>query len=240
VKQTELEVELTRYLALVEIEPSPGEISLLAHHIELVLDANQRVNLTRIVDPHDAVRLHTADSLTVLEDLALAPEGPLLDLGAGAGFPGIPLAICSTRDVLLIDSVSKKVRELSAMINALKLSDRVRAASERAEALGRENPAEYAVITARAVSELPALVELASPLLVPDGRLICLKGSPEESEVSRAAEVAKIVGLRLDYQRSLDLPEGVGHRTVLCYRKVGGSRVPLPRREGMAQHSPLV
>jgi 16S rRNA (guanine527-N7)-methyltransferase len=239
VKHSDLEALLIEYLGLMRVFPPSSEISMLARHVELVLDANQRVNLTRIIDPASAARLHTADSLSVLDDVGKAPKGALLDLGSGAGFPGIPLAICTTRDVVLLDSVSKKVRELDLMVSALGLEDRVAATAGRAEALARSRPGTFSVIVARAVSELPALLELASPLLASDGRLVCMKGSPSREEVGRADAVAPLLGMRVEYQRAFDLPQEAGHRTVLCYRKVAAPRVALPRREGLAQHSPL-
>ena len=238
-KHGELKTSLTEYLSMMHICPTPPEVDLLVRHIELVLEANQRVNLTRVSDPLAAVKLHTADSLSVLQDVALGPAGPLLDLGSGAGFPGIPLAVCQGRQVVLLDSVGKKVRELDGMVTRLGLEHRVVARAGRAEALARQEPGRYGVVTARAVSELPALVELASPLLVHDGRLLCLKGSPSSDERDRAESVAELVGMRPEYERSFDLPEQAGHRTVLCYRKSGSSTVALPRREGLAQHAPL-
>lgn len=238
-KHSRLASYLGDYLAIMGIETSPSEREVLVRHIELVLDANQRVNLTRISDPEEAARLHTADSLAVLGDVGTAARGRLLDLGSGAGFPGIPIAVCSDRTVLLLDSVGKKVMALEAMIGPLGLTNRVSASSVRAEALARTDPAGFAVVTARAVSELPALVELASPLLAQSGRLICLKGSPSRLEISRADKVAGLAGMCLEYQRHFDLPFGAGHRTVLCYRRAGVSIAKLPRREGLAQHSPL-
>jgi 16S rRNA (guanine527-N7)-methyltransferase len=97
----------------------------------------------------------------------------------------------------------------------------------------------FPVVVARAVSELPALVELASPVLAMDGRLYCLKGSPTQEETTRGLAAADLVGMVHMYEREFELPEGAGHRTILCYRKSGESSVALPRREGLAQNSPL-
>jgi len=239
VKQSELQSRVNNYLELMGLQVSPAQCTLLARHIELVLEANQRVNLTRITDPADAVRRHTGDSLSVLADVEGSPQGAVLDLGTGAGFPGIPLAICGDRAVVLLDSVGKKIRELELIVLALRLSPRVSSVAGRAEALAHTAPSSFGVVVARAVSELPALVELASPLLAKDGRLVCLKGSPSAEETVRADLVAALVGMRLEYQRSFEMPEHAGHRTVLCYRKIGASTVRLPRREGLAQHAPL-
>jgi 16S rRNA (guanine527-N7)-methyltransferase len=240
VKHEELQTALAQYLTEMSIFVSQEQIDLLVRHIELVLEANQRVNLTRVLNPLSALRLHTADSLSVLEDLGKAPDGTLLDLGSGAGFPGIPLAICAKRPVVLLDSVAKKIRELALIVAELGLDGRVLAVAARAERIGRTQPGEFAVVTARAVSELPALVELAAPLLALRGRLVCLKGSPPPEEITRASGVARLVGMELDYQRSFDLPHGAGHRTVLCYTRCGAEEIPLPRREGLAQHAPLL
>ena len=238
-KHADLEVELANYLALMGLLPPREQLTLLTRHIELVLEANQRVNLTGVAEPLDAVRLHTADSLSALQDVEAAPSGKLLDLGSGGGFPGIPLAVCTDRQSVLLDSVGKKIRELALIVAKLGIAERVTPIAGRAEALARVEPGGFSVVTARAVSDLPALVELACPLLSEDGWLVCLKGSPSPDEVGRADRVATLVGMRLEYQRSFDLPAQAGHRTVLCYRKVTASSVPLPRREGLAQHSPL-
>jgi 16S rRNA (guanine527-N7)-methyltransferase len=239
VKHDELVAELSSYLGLMGLETRREQLEQWARHIELVLEANARVNLTSVRDPSVAVRLHTGDSLSALEDLALALPGDVLDLGSGAGFPGIPLAISSDRRFTLLDSVAKKVRELEGIVTALGLSERVSATAGRAEAFARERSGEFSVVTARAVSELPALLELSSPLLKVDGRLICLKGSPSVEELARAELVSEMVGMHLEYSREFELPEDAGHRTIVCYRKRQASSTALPRREGMAQHYPL-
>jgi 16S rRNA (guanine527-N7)-methyltransferase len=140
---------------------------------------------------------------------------------------------------VLLDSVGKKIRELDSIVSALGLSDRVKTSAARAEAFARTEGHRYSVVVVRAVSELPALVELASPLLVKEGLLVCLKGSPSAVEVRRGNEVALMTGMSLEYEREFELPEQAGHRTVLCYRKKTVSIVKLPRREGLAQHAPL-
>ncbi len=232
-------IELSEYLSLMGIAIGFQELESLVTHLEMVLAANDRINLTRITDPSAALRLHTADSLSVLEDLNSSAPGDVLDLGSGAGFPGIPLAVCSQRRIDLADSVAKKMREVRGIVLALGLEPRVGTKSERAESLARTHAGEYSVVVARAVSELPALVELASPLLSVGGRLICMKGSPEASEVRRAEKVCALTGMRPEHSRSFELPEGVGHRSVYCYLKASVGPTPLPRREGLAQHSPL-
>jgi 16S rRNA (guanine527-N7)-methyltransferase len=138
-----------------------------------------------------------------------------------------------------LDSVAKKIRELDAMISTLGLQGAVTAIATRAESLARSECGGFAVVTARAVSELPALVELAAPLLAECGWLVCFKGSPVPEELERGNRVASLLGMREEYRRSVELPQGAGRRTLVCYVKIGDSSVAVPRREGLAQHSPL-
>ena len=231
--------DIREYLGELTVVASPEQVDLLARHLQLVADANQRVNLTRLIEPRDTVRLHTGDSLTILGDVADGPPGRMVDMGSGAGFPGLPLAIMTGRSTVLLDSVGKKVRELATMIVDLGLSDSVTARASRAEALARAEPAGFAIVTARALAELPAIVELASPLMQQGGVLVCMKGNPSRSEAARGRETAAIVGMEQEAIREFDLPGGAGHRTVIIYRKTGSPTVPLPRREGLAQHNPL-
>ena len=239
VKHESLGGYLRSYLSEMDIHPSPEQTELLLAQIDLVLVANQRVNLTRVTEPHEVVRLHTADSLAILQDVESAPDGQMLDLGTGAGFPGLPLAVCSPRNSVLLDSVGKKASELRRIVSEMGLSARVRVVAERAEALSRIEPQEFSVVTARAVSKLAALVELASPLLSEGGVLLCLKGSPDEDELGRGKTAATLVGMVQHYTRSFDLPEGAGHRTIVCYKRTGAPSIALPRREGLAQNYPL-
>jgi 16S rRNA (guanine527-N7)-methyltransferase len=238
VKQSDVEY-LRSYLAAMGIDPDERQLELLVRHVELVLEANARLNLTRITDLHEALRLHVADSLSALTELQDAPTGAMLDIGSGAGFPGIPLSMCSGRQVVLLDSVGKKAREVQEIIKLLGLDASIEVLAARAEAFARERPAAYTAVTARALSSLPALVELASPLLSVGGRLICLKGTPDESELARGDRAARIVGMRRAGVRTLELPECAGTRTIVVYERVGQPSVRLPRREGMAQRSPL-
>ena len=115
------------------LQLSEPERELLVEDLCSVLEANQRVNLTSIDDELEALRLHVIDSLTALPEVEAAPRGPMLDLGTGGGFPGIPLAIVSTRATTLLDSTTKKAREVEAIVAHLGLSSDVRVVAARAE-----------------------------------------------------------------------------------------------------------
>ena len=137
---------------------------LLQRHLELVLEANKKTNITRISSWDEGMVLHVQDSLLGLEELSEAPDGWYADIGTGAGYPGIPLAIETGRKTLLVDSVGKKTAILDSFIGELGL-DQVSTYTGRIEDLAREHPYEFTAITARALAQLSVLMELAAPLL---------------------------------------------------------------------------
>lgn len=210
----------------------------IEQHLQLVIEANERTNLTRIDTFEEGMILHVEDSLTALEDLQDAPEGLYGDLGSGGGFPGIPLAIASERQTLLIDARKKKMLILDDIIEKLGLRDRVTTYSGRAELLARSRAGEFSALTARALAKLPVLMELASPLLKRGGRLICYKANIEPEELDDARGVESLTGMKLVCDRKLVLANDYNRRIVV-FEKCSKPTAKLPRQEGMAQREPL-
>lgn len=213
--------------------------ALMARHLELVVERNRQVNLTRITDLDEAVDLHVVDSLLLLPALDAAPAGPFVDIGTGAGFPGIPLAIASGRPATLVDSVRKKAVACADFVRELGLADRVRVEAARIEDLGRSERGRYAAVCARAVAQTAVLVEYAAPLLMQGGRLIVAKGRPTDDEVARACRAADVCGLTLVSRETFELPHGRGHREVLVFERYAKPRIRLPRAVGVAKSRPL-
>jgi len=227
-------------LADLGLQVSPAQQEWMLEYLLSLLEANSRINLTRITDPEDAIRLHLVDSLTVLPELHDAPPGAVLDIGSGGGFPGVPLAAATGRDVVLLDSVAKKMTAVASVLDLMPaLCARITLSSRRAEQLSVAPGEGFAVVVARAVAPLPSLVELAAPLLLKGGLLVALKGSPEEAEFTSGSAVAVMVGLRETGRRKLALPNSGELRTIVVYEKIGRASVNLPRRTGLAQNSPL-
>ena len=218
--------------------PTIEQQTLLDIHLKLVLEENQRSNLTRIVDWEQGQLLHIEDSLLGLPELLAAPEGRYGDLGTGGGFPGLPLAIMSGRETVLVDSVAKKTHALGRIIDELGLSNRVSTYTGRSEELAQEQPASFAVLTARALSSLPSLLELAVPLLQEGGQLICYKAHVEDEELEQAVALQEKLGMKLVSKRTELLSDGQTPRTILVFEKVSEPTVKLPRRPGMAQKRP--
>lgn len=220
--------------------PRPDEVAdTLAKYLTLILEANERINLTRIVDWDDALRLHVLDSLTCLPEVLRAVDGDLCDIGTGGGFPGVPLGLASGRSTLLVDSVAKKCKGVTEVLEAGNLGGGFECRAARAEELALAEPQRFAVVVCRAVAPLGSLVELAAPLLAMGGSFIALKGDPDSAELESGRAVARLVGLEPSAERRIVLPVGDETRTILTYMKTGKGSVKVPRRVGLAQNHPL-
>lgn len=208
----------------------------MREYLNRVLEANESINLTRVTDNQEAILLHLEDSLAVLEELEKAPEGLYADLGSGGGFPGVPLALATNRDAILVDSVKKKMAVVDSILADMNLSDQITTYDKRIEELALEKPGSFAVLTARALTSLPSLLELASPLLEQGGHLIALK-SKEEDDFDNPSLENKL-GMRCISKRDYYLSDGVSYRTVYVFEKYKEPEVDLPRRIGLAQKRP--
>ncbi|NHM13938.1 16S rRNA (guanine(527)-N(7))-methyltransferase RsmG [Xiamenia xianingshaonis] len=209
---------------------------LLKRHLELVLEANKTTNITAIDSWDDGMKLHVEDSLVGLPELEAAPAGPFADIGSGAGYPGIPLAVMTGREALLVDSVKKKARLLESFVQELGLEN-VAISDERIEDASRQFRGRFSAVTARALSKLSVLMELAQPLLAPGGHLICYKARMEEEELVHALSLQKRLGYRVKSDRTIDADDRI--RRIIVLEKVGEPALKLPRHVGYAQKRPL-
>ena len=214
-------------------------MSLMQRYLDSILEANKVTNLTRITDGEQARLLHIEDSLVGLPEVNEAPTGLYGDLGSGGGFPGVPLALATGRKTLLVDSVKKKMAIVQSALDDLSLSEQISTSSERIEDLPLEYKEKFAVLTARALSKLVSLIELASPLLKKGGRVVCYKAQLSSEELEEALAVQDLVGMKMISQREICLSDGETTRTIVVFEKIGKSRIKLPRRIGLAQKQPL-
>lgn len=231
-----LEEQIGEGLRRQGMDPDVAAVDRLARHARAVLETNAVMNLTSVPEA-DFVPLHILDSLSALPYLRAEGPGVFVDLGSGAGYPGIPLAIMSGRPVVLVESVRKKAAFLEAVCAELRLEATVRPV--RAEELALECPGSFDVVVARALSSLPSLVELAAPLLRQGGVLVCMKGRPDPSELLRGEAAAAKCGLVMERADAVEVPFVDAARTIVIYRKSGPARMRLPRRNGLAQRQPL-
>lgn len=209
----------------------------ILRYLDLVIDKNKELNLTRIDTRDKGILLHIEDSLSCLEEFS-KKQGPFLDIGTGGGFPGVPLAIASARPGVLIDSVQKKARAVKEMVHEVELEDQLEVLGCRSEDLAREQPNSFDTVILRAVDSIPSALELATPLLADGGDVILLKARESDEDIEESKKIAKKLGLELVSQRAFKLGDEFD-RYILVYEKVGESEIKLPRRNGMAHKRPL-
>jgi 16S rRNA (guanine527-N7)-methyltransferase len=195
---------------------------------------------TTITEPAQAADLHLADSLAGLTVPSLRDADRIADVGSGAGFPGLPLAIAlPATTVDLIESVGRRHAVIEEMIAEVGLRN-ARAVRARAEEWGAgEGRERYAAVTARAIAPLAVLVEYAAPLLRRGGALVAWKGARDADEEAAGASAAERVGLSLDGVLSVKPFEAARHRHLHVYRKLAPTPEGFPRRPGMAAKKPL-
>lgn len=208
--------------------------------LRVVLDllAEERASVSSVVDER-AWRVHVVDSLTGLEVPGVREARRVADIGSGAGFPGLVLAVALPgAQIDLIESVGRKcefMRRAAAAAQILNVTVRNTRSEEWASASGAEG---YDVVTARAVGRLSTLAELASPLLKPNGVLVAWKGKRDAEEEEQLANAAG--ALAMESEQILDVGDRAGseHRHLHVVRKTGPTPADLPRRPGMAKKRP--
>lgn len=237
---SELEQQLVDELSTFGISLDDDRAMLLVSYLNLVIEKNKTMNLTRITNPSEAVTLHLVDSLLPLAcDVCKINHGDsLLDMGTGAGFPGVPLAVVTGCRATLVDSVRKKVDAVAEFVSELGIPDVV-TQHARLEDLARVMPGSQDLVIARAVAQANVLIEYATPFLKKSGLLVIEKGRPNENEISEADAAALICGMKCVSRETFELPRSLGHREILIYKKIGRSKITLPRKVGMARNKPL-
>jgi 16S rRNA (guanine527-N7)-methyltransferase len=200
---------------------------------------------TSVSDPEAALEVHVADSLSGLEVRELAAARRIADIGAGAGFPGLVLALALPRaQVDLVESVGRKTAVTDRLIQAVELSNarsitaRVEDYARRPAAVGGGREA-YDAVTARAVGPLALLVEYAAPLLRPDGVLVAWKGARDVDEEAAGAAAAAIVGMAVKEVLPVKPYPASENRHLHVFRKIRPTPPTFPRRAGMAKKKPL-
>jgi 16S rRNA (guanine527-N7)-methyltransferase len=207
--------------------------------VVLELLAEERASVSAVTDPARAWKVHVADSLTGLEVPELRAASTIADIGSGAGFPGLVLAVAlPSARVDLIESVGRKCEFIQRAIDGGSIAN-AKVINLRSEDLAAEGGREaYAAVTARAVGRLSTLAELASPLLRDDGVLVAWKGKRDPGEEEQLTNA--VSGLAMQPERILHVGPYAGseHRHFHVVRKAGPTPEKLPRRAGMAKKRP--
>lgn len=200
-----------------------------------VVRQNEVMNLTAITAPDQVAKLHLLDSLSVLKAADLAGK-KVIDVGCGAGFPGVPLKVaCPGMKLTLLDSLGKRMNWLETILPQLSVEAKcVTARAEEAVASVRES---YDVATSRAVARLNVLLELTAPFVKVGGYVLAMKGTAAMEELEEAKKAIKTLGLKLEEVREFPV-DGTAH-TVIVLKKVTPTPAKFPRRFAKIKQSPL-
>ena len=208
-------------------------------YMNLLLEWNEKINLTAITDEREIIVKHFLDSLTIEKYLDNIKN--LADIGTGAGFPGIPIKIFNPNiKITLVDSLNKRVNFLNDIVKELKLEN-VEVIHSRAEDLGKDKNyrEKFDVVTSRAVANLSILSEYLLPLVKIDGKCICMKGAEIEEELESAKYAIKLLGGRIEKVDNFELSDEHLKRNIVVIKKIDKSPSNYPRKAGIPAKKPI-
>ena len=207
--------ELVEKLLKINIQIQNEQIEQLYNYMNLLIEWNEKINLTAITEPNEIILKHFVDSLTISK--YINKNEKIADIGTGAGFPGIPLKILNPdNEIILIDSLNKRINFLNEVIKSNNLN-KIQAIHARAEEIGHNNNyrGQFDVVTSRAVAKLNVLLEYMLPLVKAGGKCICLKGPNTEQEIDEAKNALNILGGKIIRIEEITLPDSDNKRTII-------------------------
>ncbi|MBF6979178.1 16S rRNA (guanine(527)-N(7))-methyltransferase RsmG [Aerococcaceae bacterium zg-BR22] len=225
------------------VELSNHQLEQFERYYELLIEWNKKINLTAITEKDEVYLKHFFDSLMLLWELPLDNyQQRLVDVGAGAGFPSIPLKIVKPElDITIIDSLNKRINFLNIVIEELQL-DNVQAIHARAEDAG-QNPVyreQFDIATARAVASLNVLSEFCLPLVRKGGYFLALKAAKGQDELEEAKKAIHVLGAKLEIVNVALLPVEESERTFIKIRKTLDTPKKYPRKAGKPMKQPII
>ena len=238
-EKEEFKKELKEELSLIEIEVNDDQLEKFYLYMKLLLEWNEKMNLTAITEPKDIITKHFVDSCTASK--YIEKNSKIVDCGTGAGFPGIPLAII--RDdckFCLIDSLNKRINFLNEVVEKLELKN-VETIHTRAEdlAYNKAYREQFDYAISRAVANMSTLLEYLLPFCKTRGKAICMKGPNIDEEMSNCKKTLQILNGKIEKIDKFNLPKFDIIRHVVTVRKEGIVPQKFPRRQNKPAKEPL-
>ena len=232
---------LTKILGEYDIELTPGQTKQYAEYMEQILEYNQHINLTSITDREAFIKKHYADSiLGALNDEFKAGER-IIDVGTGAGFPGVPLAILfPDKEFVLLDSLNKRLKIVSEICQGAGINN-VRVLHSRAEDAGRnrEYREQFDICVSRAVADLSVLSELCLPLVAEGGYFLSYKGPDCEQELKNAEKAIRTLGGRVAKVSNICSADTEFNHNIIFIEKTKNTPAQYPRKAGTLSKNPI-
>lgn len=234
--------ELQRAAAEYGIALSDKQMEQFNRYFELLVEWNEKINLTAITEPKDVAIKHMIDSITAYEEKLFTEGVSVIDVGTGAGFPGLPLKIfCPGIKLTLMDSLNKRIKFLQTVVEELGLTE-VECVHARAEegARNKKYRESFDIAVSRAVARLPILCEYCLPFVKKGGHFIALKGMQYNDEAIEAAKAIKVMGGSKTEIRPVKLPELDDTRAVITITKTMPTPKAYPRKAGTPTKNPIL
>ena len=223
----------------IGLEFTEEQLDKFFKYMNLLLEWNEKINLTAITEPEEVILKHFIDSLTISK--YIEKDKTLADVGTGAGFPGIALKIYrNDLKITLVDSLNKRINFLNEVIKELDLKE-IETVHSRIEDFGKnkEYREKFDYTTARAVANLSVLSEYLIPIAKIGGQCICMKGSNIEEELNNSKNAIKILGGKIQKVKEFNLPKSDITRNVIIIKKIKNTPAKYPRKAGIPAKEPL-
>lgn len=238
-EKQEFKAKLKEEAMQFRIELSEKEQDNFYNYMKLLLDWNEKINLTAITEPKEVITKHFVDSLSITQYINEIDR--ILDIGTGAGFPGIPLKIVLEKnEITLLDSLNKRINFLNEVIEKLELKN-IQAIHGRAEEFNKidGNRESYDIVVSRAVAKLNVLLEYMLPFVKLNGRCICMKSADIDEELKEAENAIKILGGEIEKIDEIILKNTDIKRKIIVIKKVNKTPSKYPRKAGTPAKEPI-